>query len=289
MFDNVIKQFSIHTNIYRKVDSNMSDSKQSEEVNISQGKKPSEAKGVLNKVIQVLKKMEIETWIGGIAGLVAVIAIIFEIGFNGFTSAAISAGVKDFSTTFVAVIVLIVAVRKLKPKKMAETYEQVLEEELDRWVKHFDPLIQKIKNLNPGDPVQYNMITNHDYLFSLPKGKTIDDMREEASCKGPGKAAGLFLDLPDEKHSRRLFFHLNDSTFKKRRNAEINSESIKRELSQAFSKCIDDNFGDFCKAMATDGGRGITVSIHKDLSTSDQARELVRLIEFVMYLYILAA
>ena len=269
----------------------MSESKQNEEVNISQGKKPPKAKDILSNIAQVRKKMEIETWIGGIAAVVAVTAILFEIGFNGFTSAAISAGIKDFSTTFVAVIVLIVAVRKLKPKKTAETYEQVLEEELDRWVKHFDPLIQKVKELkpNPGDPVQYNMITNHDYLFSLPKGKTIDDMREEASCKGPGKAAGLFLDLPDENHPRRLFFHLNDSTFRKRRSAEINSESIKRELSQAFSKCIDDNFGDFCKAMATDGGRGITVSIHKDLLTSDQARELVRLIEFVMYLYILAA
>lgn len=283
----------------------MSESRQIEKTVASDRVKPQKTEGLIKNIIQVLKKMELETWIGGIAATVAVIAVFFEVVFNGFSPVSVAAGIKDFSTTFVAAIVLIVAVRKLKPKKIAETYEEVLEEELEKMVKRNDPMIQRIKWVShidpltqkavisipkPEDPIQYNMITDHEIMFHTEEGKGIDEIRNRASIKSTDRFAGLFMDLPDQKR-KYLKFYLNKSTFIKRIRAGETYETVKARYSSAIPLCIMNNFPDLCesaKAAKSEDEFSVKFKDNK-LKTPDDARELVRLIEYVMHLYFLAA
>lgn len=60
-----------------------------------------------------MKKIDLETKLGGIFGMVALIAIIYEAYLGGFSPEATAGAVKDIAGTIVAILVLVVAVRKL--------------------------------------------------------------------------------------------------------------------------------------------------------------------------------
>jgi hypothetical protein len=73
-----------------------------------------------------MKRIDFETKLGGIFGIIALIAIIYEASLGGFTPEVTAAAVKDIAGTLVAVLVLVVAVRKIRPGKSKETFQSVL-------------------------------------------------------------------------------------------------------------------------------------------------------------------
>jgi len=231
------------------------------------------------------RKLEPETLLGGIAASIAVIAIFFEIAYNSFTPAAIAAGIKDFSTTCVAILVLIVAVRKLKPKKVKETFDSVLQTELDDWVKRSDPLVQRAQDYS--ESIRYYMITDLDKVL-YADNESIEEIRRKGSVNS-GTFNGKFVDLPSEAIPT-LRFYLNASTFKERAKAKNKSyEDTLEKLAPAIANCISKNFNDMCEAGHSKDGKTIMVTFKYELYTPDHARELVKLIDYVMTLYTIAS
>lgn len=229
-------------------------------------------------------KIATETIVGGIAAAIAGVAIFAEVALNGFTTAAVAAGVKDVSTTLVALIVLVVAVSKLKPKKDVETYESVLKKELDKWVEHSMPLVHHAEDYENGD--RYYLITNFDKSFYNDESKK--EICERAKVNS-GTYNGKFVDLPTRENPS-LKFYLNASTFKGRSKVEEEKyDDTLEKLSGIFASCINKNFRDFCFADVRTDKKSIMVNFEKKLESPDDARDLVRLIEYVMTLYIIAA
>ena len=72
----------------------------------------------MKKFFEFLKDEDaIEKIIGGIFGVIAIAAVIVEMSLGGYTSEALTGGIKDIASTLITVVMLIVAVKALKPKK----------------------------------------------------------------------------------------------------------------------------------------------------------------------------
>ena len=59
----------------------------------------------------------IEKIVGGIFGIIAIIAAVVEMALGGFDAAAVAGGVKDIAGTLVTIVMLVVAINALKPRK----------------------------------------------------------------------------------------------------------------------------------------------------------------------------
>lgn len=87
-------------------------------------------------------KMDKEVILGAIFGTIAIVAIICEMAFGGFTREAIAGGVKDISGTIVAVLVFLSAWIALHPKKdKVFNFDEELTKRLKKWQEEHSNLI----------------------------------------------------------------------------------------------------------------------------------------------------
>ena len=74
------------------------------------------------------RQIDLETKIGAILGVVALVAIFIEVYLQNFNSSAVVGGVKDAASVLVSVIVLIVAIRAMKPLLSPKSFEDMFNE-----------------------------------------------------------------------------------------------------------------------------------------------------------------
>ena len=80
---------------------------------------------------------------GGILGAIAIISAILEMFFNGVSATTIMAAIKDVSGTLIVVMVLIVALKKLFPKKQVG-FSAIFREEMNAIIEKYNPIIKQI-------------------------------------------------------------------------------------------------------------------------------------------------
>lgn len=222
----------------------------------------------------------IEIYIGGTAALLAIFALFYRASLDGFTREALIDAFVSIAELIVSALVLLVAIRSLL-KNMNEkgTFEHILKQEIDNWVNRSRPLISEDKSFNNG--TRYFMLTDHEHIFDIGK-----DLSDENSYK-----KGQFVIIPNTfEKNNQLTFILNKSTFLDR--AKINETEVEPELKILASKiaaCINSNFGQCFAASADKGQSKINVILLENLSTPEQARSLVKMIDYVMTLYMVAA
>lgn len=237
------------------------------------------------------KKLEPETLYGGLAAFIAGIAIVIEMFSNGLNQASIAGAIKDFSTTIVALIVLVVAVRKLKPKKEIETFESMLSKELDKWEKRNSPLICKAKDFprtdTPKNIENDSWCRSRYYLLTDLEKIISEEPNEELmvlNSKNSGDANGRFVEIPVD-FTKDIIFHLNKSTFKQRMLSKNKSfEEICDELTGSFSNSISKKFSHIC--IAKKGKEKISVRLNDNINyDTELAQEIVRMINHMYSLY----
>ena len=125
------------------------------------------------------------------------------------------------------------------------------------------------------------MLTDHEHIFDIGK-----DLSDENSYK-----KGQFVIIPKTfKQKDQITFLLNKSTFLDR--AKINETEVDAELKILASKiaaCINSNFGQYFAASADKTQTKINVILLEDFSLPEQARCLVKMIDYVMTLYMVSA
>ncbi|MBQ8028076.1 MAG: hypothetical protein IJ262_01570 [Clostridia bacterium] len=90
------------------------------------------------------KKIEKETLFAGVFGLVALVAIAFEMFFAGFDSSSVAGAIKDIAGTVLDVVMLVIALNVFRPKKKAiGGFEERFNEEMEKIISKYNPLIQK--------------------------------------------------------------------------------------------------------------------------------------------------
>jgi hypothetical protein len=225
----------------------------------------------------------IEVWFGGITAALAAIAIILLCLRDGFSIDSILNGLINFAQISVAAMVLLVAVRTIfQTKKPKETFRQVLSDELGMWVARNRPLISLDKDFKTG--VRFFMLTDHEHIFDVGECLTDENTYKK----------GQFVVLPEAFISgvEPITFHLNKSTFSERAKAKgKDTDDEIKLLAARIATCINAHFAETFSASADDKYNRINVIFLPDQEweTPDKARLLVKLIENVMTLYMVAS
>lgn len=93
---------------------------------------------------KLMEQLGAETFLGGLFGIIAILAVFAEMALAGFDAAAVAGGIKDIAGTLVTVIMLAVAIRALRPKKKSDGgFEEAFAAEMDKVAAKYEPLIQK--------------------------------------------------------------------------------------------------------------------------------------------------
>ncbi len=222
----------------------------------------------------------IEVYIGGIAALFAISAGVYRAALNDFSQDAVLEALISISELIVSALVLLVAIRSIISNMgKKDTFDNVLKHEIDNWVNRSRPLISEDKSFNNG--TRYFMLTDHEHIFDIGK-----DLSDENSYK-----KGQFVIIPKTfRQKDQITFLLNKSTFLDR--AKINETEVDAELKILASKiaaCINSNFGQYFAASADKTQTKINVILLEDFSLPEQARCLVKMIDYVMTLYMVSA
>lgn len=103
---------------------------------------------------------------GGILGAVAIVAAILEMVFNGISAATVTAAIKDVSGTLIVVMVLLVALKNLFPKKQ-HGFTNVFQEEMKTIIEKYSPIIKNVSS----DKIEYHIADNLSCLYGKKEGK----------------------------------------------------------------------------------------------------------------------
>ena len=221
----------------------------------------------------------IEVYIGGGTALFAILAGIYRAALNDFSQDAVLEALISISELIVSALVLLVAIRSIvRNMGRKDSFDNVLKQEIDNWVNRNRPLISEDKDFSNG--TRYFMLTDHEHIFDIGK-----DLSDENSYK-----KGQFVIIPNTfRKNDQLTFILNKSTFLDR--AKVNETNVEAELKILASKiaaCINSNFGQYFAASADKHQSKINVILLEDLSLPEQACSLVKMIDYVMTLYMVA-
>lgn len=230
------------------------------------------------------KKIDAETKLGGVFGIIAVIAICVQMAVSGFTADAVWGGIKDVAATMVAVMVLIVAVSRLKPKKEPTTFAYTLHKELHELEDRFEPLFSKGEKEGHENVIRYNLLTDFTSVFSCQNGT---EEKKATTLSKSSHLAGRFFDFATDENTKAAFY-VNKTTFGSGMSAEDWKEKAPN-LSERFVSCIGRKFQGFCKAKKNKDGDTINITFLKEhgLNSSEDAQMLTKLVEFMIVLYII--
>lgn len=147
----------------------------------------------------------IEKIIGGIFGVIAIVAIVVEMSLGDFSSDAIAGGIKDIASTLITVVMLIVAINALRPKKEESfSFEIELKNRLNTFVSENNRML-KIKDIDEGNSKFYEIYMESDFNAYFGEKTTL--------------CSGWFMRMPpvNEKvyaaKGLQISFHLNQGTF----------------------------------------------------------------------------
>ena len=206
-----------------------------------------------------LKKLDNETLLGGIFGVVALAAIICEMVIGDFDNASVAGGIKDISGTIVTIIMLFVAIKALRPeKKKAENFDEVLDVKMNEIVKKYNPIISfyAVEDIKGKEMKRYNIANKLDAL----------------STNDPGGNNKFFRIASGETE---IEFSVSETVFPGKREAA--ASRISGKLALTYSDFIDD-----IKLNKT----GFVLMLKEPLTNADDATRISTIIDHAILLYI---
>lgn len=159
---------------------------------------------------KLIDKIGLETFWGGIFAVITAAAIITEVAMANFEPAAIAGGVKDLFGTLITIVMLLVAVRALKPKKQATSFEERMNDALNGWLEKHSNMIVKTSTLPQG----------HENDFGMSMTTDVNRFYNSEILKSDGgKGVGRFFRITQidrkiyESNDVQVIFFLNSQTY----------------------------------------------------------------------------
>lgn len=224
------------------------------------------------------EKADLQTMLGGIFGIIAMTAIIYEMSLADFDSASVVGGIKDAASILVTIIVLIIAVRKLIPKKQKLSFEERLKNALEDWRAANSRLIVKSTDDKKGE-YGFSMRTNvKDFYHSVPLTKNVGWF-----VRMPAINAALY-----EKGKLQINFHLNKGTFFE--GIELTAEQLQNKynvLGNLFCKFIVEKYGSFLSANFKEDT--IYMEINPGIQSDEDINRFIEVLNSMIQAYLVAA
>ncbi len=172
---------------------------------------------------KLIERIGLETFWGGIFAIVTAVAIVIEMALADFEPSAIAGGTKDLFGTLITIVMLLVAVKALKPKKHADSFEERMNAVLNEWINNHSNMIVKTSKMPKGHENDFGMSMTTDmnrFYDTIP-------LKSDA-----GSGVGRFLRITHidkgvyEKNEVKFEFFINAQTYC----TSSESEAILQEL-----------------------------------------------------------
>lgn len=237
---------------------------------------------------EFIKRIDRETLLGGIFGVIAILAIIVEMIFSGISAETVASAIKDIAGTVVSVMVFLIAFKHiLRQYKESKSFEDNLKNALNSWQSDHSNMIvrkeiyDKEHDNGPVSCYSYGLKTNiSDFYNSKSTNSTGCFVRMPILCKENYMSGNIVLK-----------FYLNKGTFFEgvpMTDAELNRELGK--LNDLFVSFINTNpnFNGFAVARNVNA-KEINVTIVKPMETIEDIDKLVAVIDSMYNAYLVAA
>ena len=215
---------------------------------------------------KLVERIGVETAFAGLFGLIAIVAVFFEMAIAEYDSASIAGGVKDIAGTIITVVMLIVAIRALSPKKKsAGGFEGKFEEEMKKVISKYSlsensPLI-KADNTVKG---RYNIADDMSVLY------------QNIDCK-----YHRMFDFDYDK--RELSFIVSKTLFMgKSKNDFTEQTNIIHSIASIITREYKDILDEKYKTIQD----GFKLTFKEEIFTSEDAAKAAEIIDNVILLYI---
>lgn len=118
-----------------------------------------------------IEKIELEKLLSALFGIIAAIAIYYEMKIAGFEEASIAGGIKDFAGIIIDIILLIVALNIFKRRGPKESFEDRMKKELEEWIEKHSNMIVKTSKLPKEHENDFglSMTTNINRFYNTEK------------------------------------------------------------------------------------------------------------------------
>ena len=231
--------------------------------------------------------LDIETKLGGLFGIIAIIAICVEMFLDGFSSRILLSGIKEIAGTLVGVAVFVVAARSLIPKREKLTYEEKLQRALDQWKASHKPMISKFNVTENGD-IRYFMLTDPIKFFQVSSDSDIAGWKSGWFVRMPAIAKENYVFADGNGKQVILKFHLNKGTFfEKLSNDE--AEVGYGNLINLFTPFIISRYPNLIEASGDLKNNEITVCFKTSIETDEQIAQFVSVLDTMVQVYMIAA
>ena len=208
---------------------------------------------------EFLKKLDKQTLYAGLFGLIAIIAICFEMKLGGFEADSVAGGIKDIAGTVLDVIMLIVALTAFKPSKKGKGFTAVFLEEMEVILKKYNPMItfygiESTQNIS--NAYRYNVAN---------KLKCV-------ATNNPGGNNKLFR---IKEGLNELEFSVSETVFKEKR----------EEVAVKIAAKIKDTYGEFVDNYVINK-TGFVIKLHNPLSNEADAKNIIKIIDHILMIYL---
>ena len=195
---------------------------------------------------------------GGILGAIAIVSAILEMIFNGISAATIAGAIKDISSTLIVVMVLLVALKKLFPKKQ-KGFTNVFYEEMEFITEKYSPIIKHIDS----DKIEFHIADNLSCLYGKESGSyhrffTFSEKDQSITFKT----------------SKTVFFG---------RTSDTHEEELE-DIALDIAKTIDKDFELVNKFSGSKDS--FTLYLEEPLESDESAKTLAAIIDKVLLLYV---
>lgn len=219
-----------------------------------------------------------QTILGGIFGILSIIAIIYQMSLSGYDGNSIAGAVQGIAGTMLNVMVLFLVFKNFYKKK-TDNFEERLKNKLNQWAEDNKTVIVKSKPDKTGF-YGYDMFTDMNNFY---KGSNYS------------KNSGWFVRFPEIKESNynhkdiKIDFHLNKGTFFE--GMGLNDE----ELEPRYEK-IADNIISYIKMIYSAEiseifykNQTITITIVNPIQTDEEMDSLIRVLDSMVKAYLVSA
>lgn len=238
----------------------------------------------------MLKKINTETKIGGLFGIIGLIAIIVEVSLNGWSTSAIAGGIKDLAGTMVIVVLFLISAKNLIPKKQTFTYEEKMKNALDQWQNNHLPIVNRKEEFKDSK-LRYFMLTDPKKFFSYNKSTEIERVE-----------SGLFLEMPliNEQNYRfsrpTLVYYLNKGTFFDHihnQDKEVLKQLLNpkyKSLRSLIMEFVSSKYSkEYLEVHSDSDVKKFTVSFKEPIETDDDIKSYIDFLDVMVQLYLTAA
>lgn len=226
-----------------------------------------------------MKKINVETLLGGVFGLLAVLAALSEMALGGFSISAIVGGVKDISGTMVVVMVFLLAIRGLmlnSPKNLT----QELDAQMLAFEKKNKPLIFRVSDFQPVNEFRqgFSILAEPSDFLSL-SGSALPEVVEKNYSSRNSKKTGKFVDLPENMAMLSGNFELRFNFTLSTNYGDGSMDFVDNTV-----RCVNSRFTESGYAARKIDKTHFAVEVPQ-IATKQDISSLFNLLEFILTLY----